>query len=268
VSWNPKSPTPPRGYAYGGAYRITVPLGVRACLYILLGRSRSLARDAALALRGMPSPPLVRGLDNIPESGRLVIVANHYERTGMWMAWPALLISNVLWQRTGQDIRWIAIQEWESFTLCGIPIPRNWIRRVFERAFSVYGILAMGPDGASHAARAHSMRAAIGALRHGDTLGLMPEGTVGETPELLAARDGAGAFLLLLVSAGAHIIPAGIYEEEGRMVVSFGSSVDLTPPCTVLKADRDLWARNTAMAAIKDLLPEPLWGVYRDRASE
>lgn len=262
MSWHPKSLTPPTGYHYGPEYRITLPIILRAVVYILIGRPRSLARDASIAIHAAPSPPLIRGLDRVPEGGKLVIIANHYERPGLWMAWPALIVSAAVRQRTGRDVHWIAIQEWESFSLAGIEIPRDWIRRIFERAFATYGILAMAPDDAPAAARAASVRLAATVLRGGGALGLMPEGTVGPTPELLEAREGAGAFLLLLTAGGAQVLPAGIYEEEERLVIQFGEPLDLALPTGIAREDRDRWARDRVMTAIRDLLPRSLWGVY------
>ena len=145
MSWQEKSTAPPPGYAYGPPYRASLANRMRAVVNIAAGRPRSLARDAFLALRDMPHPPLVRGEDRLPERGPLVLAANHYERPRLWMAWAALIVSDLVLLRCGQETRWIAIQEWESFSLAGIPISPALVRRVFERAFHTYAILAMPP---------------------------------------------------------------------------------------------------------------------------
>jgi 1-acyl-sn-glycerol-3-phosphate acyltransferase len=264
VNWAPKSEEPPAGYSYGPVYRPSKLNVARAILYILRGRQRSLAHDALLGFADAPAPPLVRGLDLVPEAGPLVLAANHYERPGLWMAWPAMLAGMVVRERTGEDTHWIAIEEWESFSLWRIPIPRPVIREVFHRAFSTYGILAMPPPDASVAARAGAMRDAARYVKNGMILGLMPEGTVGATPELLPAREGAGAFLLLLAAAGARIVPTGFYEEGGRLAVHFREPLALKPPTDLPKDERDLWARETVMRAIRDVLPRQLWGSYAD----
>jgi 1-acyl-sn-glycerol-3-phosphate acyltransferase len=264
VSPVPNEVPPPVGYTYGPAYRITLPLIMRGAAAIVLGRPRSLARDALAVLGHMPMPPLVRGGDRIPEEGQFVVVANHYERPGLWMAWPAILISHVVRTRTGLETRWIAIQEWEAFSLRGIDIPRGLIRAVFERAFATYGLIAMPSPDAPAISRAGAMRSSAGEAKRGSILGLLPEGTVGPTPELLHAREGAGLFLLLLAANGARIVPVGLYEEEGRLVAGFGEPFALRVPGGVPKDARDAWARDRVMNAIKDLLPEPLWGVYKD----
>jgi 1-acyl-sn-glycerol-3-phosphate acyltransferase len=253
------------GYDYGPRYRISLPLVFRGSAAIALGRQRSLARDALIVLGQMPMPPLVRGADRIPEDGKFVVVANHYERPGLWMAWPAILISHVVQTRTTLETHWIAIQEWEAFSLWGIQIPRRLIRVVFERAFSTYGIIAMPPTDAPAAARAGALRASAAEAKRGSILGLMPEGTVGSTPELLHAREGAGVFLLLLAATGVRILPAGLYEEHDRLVANFGDPFSLQVPAGVAREARDRWARDRVMNAIKELVPEPLWGVYRDR---
>jgi 1-acyl-sn-glycerol-3-phosphate acyltransferase len=253
------------GYVYGPPYRITLPLALRGIAAIAWGRRRSLAHDALTVLGHMPEFPLVRGADHIPEDGGFVVVANHYERPGLWMAWSAILISHAVQTRTALETHWIAIQEWETFSLWGIAIPRWVIRLVFERAFSTYGIIAMPPSDAPAAARAGAMRASTGMARRGSILGLMPEGTVGTTPELLEAREGAGLFLLLLAATGVRILPVGLYEEGGRLVAHFGDPFPLHLPVGVPKNDRDSWARDRVMRAIKELVPEPLWGAYRNK---
>ena len=132
---------------------------------------------------------------------------------------------------------------------------------VFERAFRTYDLLAMPPPHAPAAPRAAAMRAAAAKSRAGRVIGLMPEGDVGPTPELLPAREGVGAFLLFL---RAPVVPIGLHEEDGRFVVHVGEAYTLAPPHDIEKDDRDRWARTRVMLAIRDLLPDPLWGAYRD----
>jgi 1-acyl-sn-glycerol-3-phosphate acyltransferase len=262
VNWAAKGEGPPSGYAYGPAYRpslLSIALGT---LYVAFGRPRSLGRDSLHAVADMPQPPLIRGVDRIPESGRLVVVANHYERPGLWMAWPALALAQLLWQRTGRDMHFVAIETWETMTVLGIDIPRDVIRRVFKRAFSVYGIFAMPSPDSSAAARAASMRAAVAAIKEERIIGLMPEGTVGLTPELLEAREGAGTFLQLLAAAGARLLPVGIYEEHGRLVLEAGDPFVLHAERGTSREQADRAARRTVMLTIRDLLPPALWGVY------
>jgi len=238
---------------------------MRAIVYVARGKPRSLARDAALLLWDVPATPLVRGLDNVPEEGPLVVVANHYERPGLWMAWPAVLVAHVMRLRTGCDIRWIAIEEWDSFQVAGIHVSRDLIRTVFQRAFRTFGILAMARPDTPAVARAKSMRAATQEIKDGRVIGLMPEGDVGPTPELLEAREGVGVFLHLMAAAGALILPVGISEEQGRLVTHFGHPFELSIPRHVPKAERDHWVREHVMRAIRDLLPPPLWGFYRNQ---
>lgn len=260
MSWQPKSLVPPPGYSYGPRYRPSWFHVLEGAVFILLGRPRSLARDALRAMTDAPLPPLIRGQDRVPETGGFVVAANHYERPGLWMAWPALLVSQLVQARTGGDVHWVVIQEWESLSVMGIPVPRAAVRMTFERAFRVYGLHAMAPPYATASARAASMRAMAEAVRRGQVIGLMPEGDAGPTPELLEPREGVGAFLLLL---RAPIIPVGLYEEGGRLVAEVGAQFELHPPEAIDRADRDRWARDQVMCAIRNLLPQPLWGVYR-----
>jgi hypothetical protein len=121
----------------------------------------------------------------------------------------------------------------------------------------------MAPPYAPASARAASIRAVAEAVKAGQVVGLMPEGDVGPTPELLEAREGVGAFLLLL---RAPIVPIGLYEEDDRLVAQVGRPFELQPPPEVEKGTRDRWARDQVMCAVRDLLPPPLWGVYQTRS--
>jgi 1-acyl-sn-glycerol-3-phosphate acyltransferase len=264
MTWQSKSGAPPPGYRYGPRYRPSWENVLRGIIYILLARPRSLAHDALWAMTDMPLPPRARGLDHVPEKPPFVVVTNHYERPGLWMAWPALYVAQLIQERTGRDTHWIAIEEWESFSLWGVPIPTVVTRAVFERTFRTYGILAMPSPRASMTARAGSLRSAAHQVKEGHIVGLMPEGDVGPTPELLEAREGVGAFLLLLAGAGAPILPVGLYEEDEHLVAHFGAPFELAPPPELARADRDSWARQRVMHAIRDLLPRPLWGVYTE----
>lgn len=265
MSWAPKSPAPPAGYSYGPRYRPSPSNIIRAITFICLGWPRSLARDGALALHNAPSPPLIRDGDHIPESGPFIIVANHYERPGLWMAWPAIFVAHAVWMRTGRDTHWVAIEEWESFSVWGIPIPRAIVRAVFDRAFHTYRILAMPAPDSPAATRAAAMRRVASDVQAGCIVGIMPEGTVGPTPELLEARQGAGAFILLLASH-APVLPVAIYEEDNRLVVRFGEAFHLTAPHELPRDGRDAWARRVIMERIRDLLPHPLWGAFARNA--
>ncbi|MGH2448114.1 MAG: 1-acyl-sn-glycerol-3-phosphate acyltransferase [Chloroflexota bacterium] len=235
----------------------------RGVAYIGLGKPRSFAHDALYALADFPVPPLVRGEDWIPASGPLVVTANHYERPGLWMTWPVLYLTHLVEERTGQDTHWVAIEEWETLSFHGIPVPRSLIRLLFSHTFATYGILAMPSPDAPAGERAAAIRAAARLVRHQHTIGLMPEGTVGPTPELLPARPGVGTFLLLLAAAGARILPVGLFEEDCHLVANIGQPFHLAVPPETPKDGRDTAARQRVMLAIRDLLPEPLWGAYR-----
>lgn len=264
ASWSPKASGPPAGYAYGPRYRPSLLSVLRGIVYLARGKPRSLGHDALYALADMPAPPLLRGLDHVPEGGALAVVANHYERPGLWMAWPALLLAAALRQRTGGDTHFVAIVTWESLRWWGIPVPKPLIRALFARVFQVYGILPMPPPEASLMARATAMRSAREVVRQGGTVGLMPEGTVGLTPELLAAQEGTGLFLSSLMAAGAHVLPVGLYEAQERLVAAFGQPIEPSAPPGLTRAAQDELVRDEVMGAIRRLLPPALWGAWRE----
>lgn len=246
-------------------YRPSLLTVLRAIVYIARGRPRSLGHDAFYAVADMPTPPLVRGAEHLPLAGPYCVVGNHYQRPGLWMAWPGLLLAQVVMERSGADLHWVAIEEWDSFRIGRFLVPPVLTRLLFEKAYAVYGIIAMPQPYAAPQERAHAIRDAARRVRAGAVVGLMPEGTVGETPELLPAREGVGTFLSLLAAAGAAICPAGIYEEEGKLVARFGPPIALDVPRGLSRDDTDLRVRGQVMLAIRDLLPPALWGAYREK---
>lgn len=260
--WHSKSAAPPDGYTYGPPYPPTFHVTSFILWAVVRGKRRSMGRDTSHVLTGMPVAPLIRGANNIPEDGRLVVVANHYERPGLWMAWPALFVANCVYLRRGEDVHWIAIETWDTLRVFGVPISRTWIRKVFKRAFGVWSMIGMPRRDDPASNRALALRAATHEVRAGHVIGMMPEGEVGSTPQLLPAREGSGAFLLLMAAAGARILPVGIYEENDRMVAHFGEPYELRAPRDIAKEERDTWARTRVMCSIRDMLPRPLWGYY------
>jgi hypothetical protein len=71
--------------------------------------------------------------------------------------------------------------------------------------------------------------------------------------------------LLMLTRDTIPILPAGIFEEDDRVLaVRFGAPFALCVPRNAPRAERDAQAARQVMVQIGKLLPERMWGAYRE----
>ena len=141
------------------------------------------------------------GVDHLPVEGPFILVANHYERPGLWMGWPGMIMARAVFEHTAGRLRLIAISEWKEYRVAGILRSPSITRFIFGRFFHTFGFIAMEPEGADPHARAEGVRAALQAIRTGEPIGIFPEGNIGLTPAMIRAQSGSGNFLLALLPA-------------------------------------------------------------------
>jgi len=231
-------------------------------LHLLVGRQRSLLRDCQTFLRTNRHPRRVEGIDHVPAAPPFVLVANHYERAGLWPYHCGMIVTGLIAQARPavRHIRWVITSEWYGRRLGPLPIPPSLYRWTFRRVARVHG-LAIMPRRASEAlARAAALRDIFRTLER-DSVGLMPE--AGGSGTLRPPLEGSGLFVHLLSKQGVPIIPVGLWDDGGTLVVSCG------PPLALALAggdrvEQDRALREQMMVAIGRLLPERQWGVYRE----
>jgi 1-acyl-sn-glycerol-3-phosphate acyltransferase len=206
----------------------------------------------------MDPPAVVRGVEHIPKDGRLVIVANHYQRRGLWIAWPGAVVTSAVADRRGDDppLHWVVTG---GLRLC------QWKRRgpeipftdmIFQRVARTYQMAALPLTGKRKRARALKQWARW--ATRGEAVGLFPEGLSGGTDTLRPPEAGFEKLCRMLALIGCVFLPCGIYEEDAVLTVRFGEPVD---PRSVLHAD-DGRRGDIVMEAIATLLPLPLRGPY------
>lgn len=240
-------------------YRLGFRFLARFIVHMLLGRRRPYSRDAEELLGRAAVPPLIRGEEQIPASGALVIAANHYQRRGLWVGWGTLLASIAATRRRGQEVRWVMAGEFRGRLVGPIPWPAPGLRWIFGRIAATSGhILMPTADDMSHG-RARAVREMLRTLREGGAVGLLPEGRNTPGSVLCQPEPEVGRLLLELGRRGARVAPVGLYEEDGALVVAFGPPVDLP---TGRSEEAALAARDVVMRAIARLLPRELRGAY------
>jgi 1-acyl-sn-glycerol-3-phosphate acyltransferase len=247
-------------------YRIPLRNFVQAGWYMALGKPRNLGHDFRYLAGKLPVAPVISGTQYLPASGPYVVVANHYERPGLWMGWSGMIAARVVYEHSERRLRWIAIAEWHDYKLAGIAVPPKLTRFLFDRFFRVFGFIAMEPPGATAAERAGGVRSALEAIRVGDAIGIFPEGNIGSTPAMIKAQQGSGAFLLGLHARSAPLIPLGLFEAGNRLHLRFGPPLDPSDVKVLPRAERDEAASTMAMTAVAALVPLDLRGAYGGEA--
>ncbi len=250
--------------------RYSYPIQTMAALVRdgLLRRHRQFADDARACMARLSPPVQMLGVENIPAGGCFVITPNHYYRRGFASQWSPLAISAhipaVHWVMTAELTfpgRWIAP--------LGMPVTRFALRRVA----AVYGFTAMPPmpprprDVAARAAAVRRVLRYAAAAGSQPIIGLAPEG--GDQPggHLSMPPAGAGRFCLLLGGAGLRFLPVGVYEQDGRFLLSFGEPYVLQVQGQYPADERDRRAAFSVMSHIAPLLPAALRGEFASVAA-
>ena len=245
------------------SYPLRFSLILRFAWATLWGRRRDLPADIAASLAAVRPQPQVRNDHHIPAEGSFVLVLNHYERPGLKVFWSGCVASHAVAQRRPRHkaVRWLMTSEWHNARLGPIPVPVLVWRLLFRRLSRAYGLVIIPRAAERGVGRAAAMRTILNIVRGSDEpIGLFPE-AVG-TGRLIQPPPGLGSFLLLLSSHGLPILPAGAFEEEGRLTVSFGPPFRIDVPRSASRAEKERLASQQVMVAIGRLLPQELRGVY------
>lgn len=215
-------------------------------------RRRDLGRDATSMWARASAIPIVEGESNIPAHGRVLIAANHYQRRGLWIAWAGALITQaVAHRRNGVAPCWLVTGElrllqWRNTGPC---VPGT--RRLFRRVAKVYDMEAVPPCDST--ASALAIRRWLDRAGRGHALGLFPEGVLGRSTGLRQPQAGVDRLLRRLRALDVPLVPIGIFESQGHLMVRFGRLQILDGSATGL------------MQAIAAQLPAEMRGQYGRR---
>jgi 1-acyl-sn-glycerol-3-phosphate acyltransferase len=164
-------------------------------------------------------------VDYLPSRGPVCLVANHYQRRGLWIGWAGALISvAVADRRHGQTPRWLVLGDL-PWRIGPGTVPFPGARWAFHRVADAWGLVPT-TGFRDPGDRAASLRRLIHLARDSEVIGLFPEGPSGTSDRLRPALPGLGRFLALLQRRGVVVIPVGVREENGKLVARFGSPID------------------------------------------
>ncbi len=172
------------------------------------------------------------------------------------------------------DVHMAMVREWWYPGGLGRLVKQPFTRWAFERIAKTYGTVRLPPvlgDDSFRGEGAAPIRHALSLTRgeHPQLVGLAPEGHTGKGLALCAPPSGAGLFMLLLTHDKIPCLPAGIFEDEyNTLTVAFGAPFHLLVPRALERKARDHAAAERVMVEIGRLLPERMWGVYREAVAK
>ena len=249
-------------------YRFPALFVARWFASALLGRRRELGADGVTLLARRPHR--IEGRAHIPRAGACIVVMNHYERPGLRVWWPAMLVTAAV-ARARPDrasVRWLVADRFYGYRLRGVRIPDAPVRRMLTLVARTYGLVLVPREGGARAGRSRALVEAARILapraRGGEEcpVGITPEAAYSEGARLAAVPPEAGVALAALSRGVVPLLPVAVHEDAGPLVASFGKPFVL--PWSGLAAARREGDALTAqvMTALAALLPEELRGPY------
>jgi 1-acyl-sn-glycerol-3-phosphate acyltransferase len=172
--------------------------------------------------------PLVSGWEHLTPSARFVLVANHYQRRGLWILHPSAVLTQAIRKQYGPGdppVRWIVTANWPriGFGPFSFRSPGDIL---LPRVAEVLNCYPVSFAGSNQAFTARSIRRILReAPQSTRPLGLFPEGVAGAAGQLSEPIPGVARLMKHLAKAGMPVQPAGISEADGRLVIRFGPTV-------------------------------------------
>ncbi|WP_243058257.1 1-acyl-sn-glycerol-3-phosphate acyltransferase [Nocardioides sp. SR21] len=202
--------------------------------------------------------PTVRGLENIPATGPVILASNH-------LSFADSVVIPVVVPR---KVAFLAKSDYFTGTGVKGALSRGW--------FEGLGMLPVDRDDSKAALT--SLDTALGVLGKGEAFGIYPEGTRSRDGRLYRGRTGVAH---LALTAGCPIVPVGLTGTEKlqpvghrmpRVVpitVSFGTPIEVVgryDGVPLGKARR--LVTDEIMTAIQELSGQEEAGIYNDRAPD
>jgi hypothetical protein len=202
--------------------------------------------------KGIAPPPAIEGLENLPDNPTFVLAANHYQRKGLWILFPAAIMTQMIRQRYGAGdppVRWMVTANWPRMQLGPISFPSPG-DILLPRVADTLACYPVSFAGSNQAFTARSIRRILrDAPRANRPLGIFPEGVGGSAGVFSRPIPGVERLLGHLAKSGMPVIPICISESDGRLVFRVGRLVTTT----------EVVAANDAAELVLDRI-RGLWG--------
>lgn len=218
--------------------------------HLRFGTQESVDAFSGGVVARMDPQPEMRGLDLLPDNPRFVLVANHYQRKGLWILHSASALTQAIRQRYGPGdppVRWVVTANWPPIKLgrWTIASPGDVLLPRVAHALCCYPVSFAGNNPAF---TARSIRRILRESTSWDRpLGLFPEGVAGVAGVLHPPLPGVERLIGMLAQRGIPAVPCGV-SEDGRFIMQFGRPI---PAEELVNADD---AAKLCMGRVAELL--------------
>lgn len=195
--------------------------------HIMHGTQRSVDDFSASVVARMKPEPELRGMEQLPEDPRFLLVANHYQRTGLWILHSASAATQAIRKRYGAGdppVRWVVTANWPAvqFGPWKFANPGDRLLPRVADALGCYAVsFAKNNPGFTARSIRRLLREAPGLTR---PIGLFPEGVAGAAGKLTGPLPGVERLISHLARSGMPAVPLAI-SESGRLILQFGEVV-------------------------------------------
>lgn len=196
--------------------------------HIAAGTRRNVDDFSGKIVAKMQPPPVVLGTEHFPENPRFVLVANHYQRKGLWIIHVASVLTQAVADHYGREVdppaHWMVTANWPPLRLgpWRFPSPGDFLLPKVAHALSCFPVSFAGANPAYTASTIKKILKASDRIER--PIGLFPEGVAGSAGKLTEPLAGVERFLPLLARRGWPVLPAGV-SEDGRFVIRFGELI-------------------------------------------
>ena len=242
-------------------YRLPPGLVIKVLGGLIAGRRRNILLDSKQLIKGISPPPVFRGQENILQRGPFLVTLNHYSRPGFLILWAAVAISAAL----PQPSIWLMTAAWTNHSAGIDQLRTRLTKSAFKRLADTYGLVTMPPmpPASSDAVeRALSIRRLMEKIKRDSEaiVCIAPEGMDYPGGVLGRPHPGTGKLLTQTARSLQWVLPVGVYEEAGQLIVHFGKAYTLDIPNERENDDRVVI--NQIMRQIAALVPEEMRGPF------
>lgn len=209
------------------------PVSIKIPWKLILGLGPNIVHRTATSVdaftaqivRGITPQPVVEGIENLPANPTFILAANHYQRKGLWILFPAAVLTQVIRQRYGPGdppVRWMVTANWPRIGIgpLSFPSPGDILLPRVADALACYPVSFAGSN---QAFTARSIRRILREAPHApQPLGIFPEGVGGSAGTLTEAIPGVDRLLVHLAGRCMPVVPVRISETAGRLVFRIG----------------------------------------------